>query len=255
MDPSPCEFLPWDSEFFGLRVGRVIRRSLDPGYLDAVRRWRREQDVACLYFLASSDDPSTVRLAEDAGFRLVDVRITFQRPLDDLSPTRERRTIRPCTAKDLDALRAVARTNHRHSRFYFDERFAPERCDDLYGRWLEESLRGFADAVWVADHDGEVAGYLTVHRRRDGTGDIGLVGVSESARGRGVGSRLLEETLRWAASEGLSRMDVVTQGRNLGAQRFYQRQGFTTRSLELWYHGWSDEIEAVEQEAGEKSCP
>jgi len=31
---------------------------------------------------------------------------------------------------------------------------------------------------------------------------------------------------------------VVTQGRNLAAQRLYQRNGFVTASLQLWYHRW-----------------
>jgi hypothetical protein len=30
----------------------------------------------------------------------------------------------------------------------------------------------------------------------------------------------------------------VTQGRNLAAQRLYQRTGFLIRDLQLWYHKW-----------------
>jgi hypothetical protein len=33
-------------------------------------------------------------------------------------------------------------------------------------------------------------------------------------------------------------VNVVTQGRNSKAQRLYERCGFLTRSVQLWYHRW-----------------
>jgi dTDP-4-amino-4,6-dideoxy-D-galactose acyltransferase len=68
-----------------------------------------------------------------------------------------------------------------------------------------------------------------------------LVGVSEKARGRGLGRELLINAIRWFSAEGVEVVTVVTQGRNVGAQRLYQRCGFTTRSAELWFHRWSSE--------------
>ena len=38
-------------------------------------------------------------------------------------------------------------------------------------------------------------------------------------------------------------MKVVTQGRNIAGQRLYQRCGFLTRSVELWYHKWYPAVE------------
>jgi hypothetical protein len=32
---------------------------------------------------------------------------------------------------------------------------------------------------------------------------------------------------------------VVTQGRNVRAQRLYQAHGLLTRSIGLWFHRWS----------------
>ena len=36
------------------------------------------------------------------------------------------------------------------------------------------------------------------------------------------------------------RITVVTQGRNARAQRLYQRAGFVTESVRLWFHRWFD---------------
>ena len=36
----------------------------------------------------------------------------------------------------------------------------------------------------------------------------------------------------------LMKSSLVTQGRNLYAQRLYQKAGFFTKGTELWYHKW-----------------
>jgi ribosomal protein S18 acetylase RimI-like enzyme len=47
--------------------------------------------------------------------------------------------------------------------------------------------------------------------------------------------------VRWFSEEGVEVVSVVTQARNVRAQRLYQRYGFTTRSVKLWFHRWSAE--------------
>lgn len=49
--------------------------------------------------------------------------------------------------------------------------------------------------------------------------------VASSARGRGVGERLIREAGRRAAEIGAERLDLTTGGDNDGAQRFYERVG------------------------------
>ena len=44
--------------------------------------------------------------------------------------------------------------------------------------------------------------------------------------------------LSWSRQQHAKRVTVVTQGRNLAAQRLYQGNGFVTASLQLWYHRW-----------------
>ena len=60
------------------------------------------------------------------------------------------------------------------------------------------------------------------------------------SRGRGGGSALVQGALAWFADRGVTQVLVVTQGRNVGAQRLYQKAGFLTRKVELWYHRWFD---------------
>jgi dTDP-4-amino-4,6-dideoxy-D-galactose acyltransferase len=214
-----------------VRIGRVLDDRLDAA---AVDRWAHEHEVACLYFL-SRDEPGAAATAEDAGFRLVDVRVELGRPAagDEASRLRE------ASDGDAAALRALARSNHRITRFYADPNFPDERCDDLYETWIARSLEGWADAVLVAESEGRPAGYVSLHDR-DGTGSIGLIGVDPDSRGRQLGRDLVLGAVRWCAERGLADVTVVTQGRNVPALRTFESSGFRTTDVGLWFHKWYD---------------
>jgi dTDP-4-amino-4,6-dideoxy-D-galactose acyltransferase len=138
---------------------------------------------------------------------------------------------------DLEALKVIARQSHSDSRFYFDGGFPKERCEALFESWIERSCRGWAQAVFVAELEGAAAGYCTCHIEGD-VGSIGLVALSAHAQGRSLGRHLVAAAVSYARQQGISELKVVTQGRNIRAQQLYQRCGFVTDSVMLWYHKW-----------------
>ncbi len=236
-----CEYLDWDSEFFGVRIARVFSRRLDAAAVRRILKWCDAASIACLYFLADAGDPATVQHAEANGFRLVDVRVTLDRRLGDASREEAARrdgVVRTARPADVPELRAIARVSHHDSRFYQDGGFPALRCDALYETWIERSCNGYADTVLVADFDGRPAGYVSCHRREVGLGQIGLFAVGPDFQGRGLGRALVTAALGWFAAQGLRDVLVVTQGRNAKAQRLYQRCGFLTKEVGLWYHRW-----------------
>jgi ribosomal protein S18 acetylase RimI-like enzyme len=236
---SICRRLDWDSEFFARNIARVTADRLTEDTAAQARAWCECNRIDCLYFLADATDPTTVSAAENNGFHLVDVRLTLERQLKDIPPARPiPGVIRLGTALDGPVLRTIASQSHRDSRFYQDPQFPRSRCDALYQTWIEKSLNGYAEAVLVAEFEGETVGYVSCHLPSPAAGQIGLFAVGPNARRRGLGQDLLRESLRWFASKGALRVTVVTQGRNISAQRTYQRCGFETQSLQLWYHRW-----------------
>lgn len=56
--------------------------------------------------------------------------------------------------------------------------------------------------------------------------DMTFVAVAEHARGRGVGDRLVRDTLRWATAQGLTRVELRVWPDNVAAIRLYERYGF-----------------------------
>lgn len=240
-DPGElCRRLEWDSTFFGKSIATARPSAWDAAAFDRALAWCAERSIDCLYLLADAADAPTRRLAEERGFRLVDVRLTFETALDAAPRAAPAPAVRLARAEDVAALRALAAESHRQTRFWADPRFERERCAELYATWVEKSVAGYAERVWVAEFEGRVAGYLTCHLREGGAGEIGLVAVAESARGRGLGGALVERGLAWFAEQRCARVSVVTQGASLGAQRLYQSAGFRSSAVELWYHRWFD---------------
>tara|TARA_R110002050_G_scaffold9504_2_gene33452 strand:- start:29295 stop:29738 length:444 start_codon:yes stop_codon:yes gene_type:complete len=55
--------------------------------------------------------------------------------------------------------------------------------------------------------------------------------ISKSARGGGVGSKLIEFALAYAENQGCKRITLLTDHDNQAAHRFYQNNGFTRSSM------------------------
>ena len=237
-----CEYLEWDSQFFGRRIARANISYLTEDLVAEIDAWCSSLGIDCLYFLAGSTDRQTARLAQVNEFRLVDVKLTLELQVGptitgDSAVSR----VRSATEGDIPALRAIARTSHRDSRFYYDRNFPSHLCDELYATWIQRSCQGWATKVFVAGENEVIDGYVTCNLPNRFSAQIGLVGVADVAQGKGIGSELVSYAVRWFAQEGVEKVTVVTQGRNVRAQRLYQRSGFVTRSVDLWFHRWFSE--------------
>jgi dTDP-4-amino-4,6-dideoxy-D-galactose acyltransferase len=234
------QILEWDSNFFGKKIARANVEKLTENSLHSLLSESIKSEVDCLYLLLNAADKSKVKLAEMNGFHLVDIRVTLARSIEpELSPwVSPSSAIRLAKADDIINLRSIAAANHKDSRFYSDGNFPAELCDELYATWIEKSCNGYADAVLVADRGEGAIGYTSCHIRENGVGNIGLVGISDKCQGQGLGKLLLAEALSWFAANGVKKVEVITQGKNIGAQRLYQKCSFMTAAMELWFHKW-----------------
>ncbi|MHB1132072.1 MAG: GNAT family N-acetyltransferase [Chloroflexota bacterium] len=239
VNSAPCQHLPWDTDFWGFRVARLDGGMLSPPLANAVDAWCGAEGVRCLYFLARPDDYLTTCTAADRGYRLVDIRLTLRNStLATCFDAPPGVRVRLASPADLPALRSIALDNYQDTRFHYDTNFPRKSCRALYETWITVSLEGYAQAVLVAEWRGEAAGYLTCHVDSPAEGRIGLVGVAGGAQQHGLGHALVRSALLWFGERGIGQVSVVTQGRNCAAQRLYQRCGFVTKELGLWYHKW-----------------
>ena len=236
--------LPWDTAFFGFKIGRINPRQLEPLTVSSNLAHAQRAGFQCLYFEAAPHDATTVELAERYGFHLVDVRVVLEQGLDLQSgrPSRSRVaspsvSTGPYRPEDIASLEEIAVEIGHLSRFQFDNNFPADAQRRLYRAWLHKSIADESGALIVAYENGVVAGLITCENT-DGLGRIILIGVRSHFRGHGVAEALVQASLDWFRSQGSRRVQVITQVRNVPAQRLYQKMGFLTHSVTLMYHRW-----------------
>ncbi len=120
-------------------------------------------------------------------------------------------TCRLMTLDDLDAVHAIECESFATpwSRQSFEEELTRNRC----ARYL------------VIEQDGEVAGYGGVWFVVD-EAHVTNIAIAPRWRGRGLGTRLLEDMLQFAADSGMAFMTLEVRRSNEVAQRLYRAHGF-----------------------------
>jgi GNAT superfamily N-acetyltransferase len=83
------------------------------------------------------------------------------------------------------------------------------------------------EAAWIAELDGERVGCVfCTASDTAGTAQLRLLLVEPPARGFGVGTRLVDECLRFAKRSGYARIMLWTNDVLVAARRIYERAGF-----------------------------
>jgi DNA-binding MarR family transcriptional regulator/GNAT superfamily N-acetyltransferase len=96
---------------------------------------------------------------------------------------------------------------------------------EIVARFLRE-FDPSGERCWIAEKDGKVIGSVFVVRHDESTAKLRMLYVDASARGLGIGNRLVEETLRFARQAGYKRMILWTTSILTDARKLYQRAGF-----------------------------
>ncbi|HYD51074.1 MAG TPA: bifunctional helix-turn-helix transcriptional regulator/GNAT family N-acetyltransferase [Gemmatimonadaceae bacterium] len=231
------------------RVGETL--GLDAGYLSRllrglearglVERRPAERDARRLMLtltpagrdaFAALDDASRrdvgallERLGEPAREQLVRAMTAIERLLDPAAEPRVPYLIRPPRSGDLGWV------VQRHGALYAQEYGWDERFEGLVAGIVAqyvEHLDAARERCWIAEREEENVGciFLVRHPERAGVARLRLLLVEPSARGLGIGRRLVQECTRFARQAGYHTITLWTNSVLHAARAIYQAEGY-----------------------------
>jgi ribosomal protein S18 acetylase RimI-like enzyme len=242
----------WDTDHFGRRIGKITLALFD----EEVGSEQREENMERISKRTMAEmlsarinltDLKTIQALERMGARLTDVLLTYRFDFSTSLPSLHapKTRITPVEEGEAEELARIGSEVFAIDRFHGDPSFSTAKSNELYSKWVLNSVNGLADTVLVARDGDRVAGFITCKVEQLGStykfGVIDLVGVRPSFAGLGVGRELVHSALEWFSGK-VPSVYVGTQAANSRAVRLYESSRFRHACSEATLHRWSDSI-------------
>jgi ribosomal protein S18 acetylase RimI-like enzyme len=149
--------------------------------------------------------------------------------------------IRPFHPEDIDELKRITIDGFEGTAIdqNVERRFGI--LGDRDWRWrkarhIDDDCAANPSGVFVADEDGKILGFITTLLDRQALkGRIPNLAVDSSARGRGIGRRLISHALDYFRREGMAFAMIETMANNETGQHLYPSCGFIEIGRQIHY--------------------
>jgi DNA-binding MarR family transcriptional regulator/N-acetylglutamate synthase-like GNAT family acetyltransferase len=239
---------------------------LDPGYLSRILN-RLEQESLIEKIRSESDGRQRILSLTpdgDKAFALLDQRSSDEavEMLAGLGPEDQDRLLKAMQVieKILDKNRGfkfsepfflrqpepgdMGWVTHRHGLLYAQEYGWDDHFEALVAQIVADFINNFKPAkerCWIAEMGGEIVGSVFVVQSSDTVAKLRLLLVEPRARGLGLGTRLVEECIRFARRSGYQKIILWTNSVLIEARAIYQKTGFKLTEQEQ-HHSFGHDL-------------
>ncbi len=184
-------------------------------------------------------------LLQKNGFNLISIRNTYK--LDLVQYVKKNVGNIPEGYEILDRSRSIkllqendltqiAKTIYETSRYSKDKSLEKNKSFGIYTSWVSNSLyNNYVDEAFLAFNKLTALGIITI-KIDNKTGSIDLLGIIKKFQNQKLATHLLRKAIDYLRSHHIDDIFVTTEGENIPANIFYQRNHFLLTNIELVYH-------------------
>ena len=233
--------MDWDTKFWKKRIGFIGPKRLTQNIIFRCNKYIKKNKIEMVQFLSNCHDADTVKIAEKYNFGFKDIRITLEKKivLDHKKFLNLKNiSFRQAVIKDFRTIEPMAKNSYLDSRYYFDNSFSLNKVKNFYSGWLKKAILGTFDSFCLLIcFKNKPVGFCTI-KIKENNAMIGLFCISHKYQKKGFSKALLSYVDYELVKLNITRLSVVTQGRNYSALKAYQSSNFKISRTELWYHKW-----------------